>query len=167
MQPCPSPFHYNCPCGPVNSILHTHTATYYPASKLIRVNKDLYKLCSYLPEGCHTTAAILTAIDEMNISVRLVITTNFACRWLICAKTINPNGSKETISLMCNDTHRGARIMHHIFRIQRALKTWLVQRRLRLFQAFALGTQTRLGKDSCVLALNDDFLAMICAQLHI
>jgi hypothetical protein len=135
--------------------------TYYPLAQLLRVGRDLYKLSSYIPNGLHTVHAILTAIDSLQVKVSLLITTAFACQWIICAQTLNPNGSQETIVLKCTDSHKRTRIIHLISRLQRFARACLRARRQRLLLAFAMGLHPRLGGGCLLQTANVDLLACV------
>ena len=163
--PCPSPFCYNCPCGRARDVIHLQNVSFYPSFYLLRVGRDMYKLTSYIPEGVHTIQGIMHAINSLDVKVKLIITTAFACQWLICAKTLNPNGSKETISLMCTDCHKGVRIVFLISRIQRGVRVWLRARHWRLLGALAMGLHPRLGECSPLSGTNNDFLCLLAGML--
>ena len=165
VPPCPSPFCYNCPCGRAKGVVHMRNVSFYPDARLLRVGRDMYILTSYIPEGVHTIIAVMQAINCLDVKVKLIITTSYACQWLICAGVLNPNGSRETVSLMCTDCLKGVRIIHLISRIQRGVRVWLKARRLNLLRAFAMGLHPRLGASSPLCGANDDLLCLVARML--
>jgi hypothetical protein len=163
MLPCPSPFAYNCPCGPCKEVVHLRNVSYYPSAQLLSVGWDLYKLLhpSYIPSGLHTVHAILEAIDSLQVKVSLHITTTFSCQWIICAQTLNPNGSQESIILKCNDRHKWTSIIHLVSRLQRFTSECLCALCQRLLLAFAMGQHSRLGECCQLQNTNTDFLVSV------
>lgn len=161
MLPCPSPFAYNCPCGPCKEVVHLRNVTYYPSAQLLRVGRDLYQFTSYIPNGQHTVLAVLAAIDSLQVNVSLVITTAFKCQWSIRAHITNPNSSNETILIRCTDRHKRICIIHLVSRLQRFTRKCLRARRQRLLLAFAMGQHSRLGECCQLQNTNTDFLVSV------
>lgn len=160
-----------CTCPHLEHMVFSQNATYYPVSKLLRIDGQLFSMHS-TRIGRHSLSMLVQALST---SFSYMLADGVINRLYLSFRysTTRSNAGGLVVEIPSRFTcgvdylHGGVIILVHVRRVQRAARQYLRRKWEERALAVMMATHARLGLGSSLESLHSDVLATISAMIRL